>query len=625
MAVLESLELNLSADKARSVVGMVAENWRAALNARQSFDQKVAAYWARYEAVAPVRELPFKQASNLRIPLTQWVIDSVWVRQMRTIYGQKPYLQVWDNNLQQPPESSDLERVIQHLAEVDLHFRSTGGHLLLNSLVEGTGIGKLVRSEQKRTVRDRYGAELLERTITDFQGLGLEVIDLKDFVVANPAEYSIDRQPWLAHRVWLRWDEIARRQRDGVYKFTRDQMTALKNLGKRGRNVGGMALDQTKANLDQTEQVGWGTFDEWEFVESIYRYDWDGDGFEEECLLTVCVDYPDIPARAEAYPFWNGKRNYIAYRPLPRVNRFYGRSLAGIMQPLQDEADAEVNQSLDASTFTILANLTPILSRSMKREWETHKWVLGKPIYVDSPELFRSLADLIKHPIQLSQFQLSQILQMAERAGGVSDPQLGKPAQGSKTAFEIATVQAEGNIRFAEMIEQQQLSNQELGFQVIEHAYQLSLESEEFRQRLFRVVGRDPFENVSMEDIRKRLAVVPTGNTITSNKELEAKKWLGVWQLFKDDPMVQMDLSYRHFLATKVLRALGAEQEAEQIVGTKEGIQKAKQLIAQRAQQVQAAAASGQMPGMGLLPPGGSPGGGPGGPAVTESLPEEMF
>jgi len=83
--------------------------------------------------------------------------------------------------------------------------------------------------------------------------------------------------------------------------------------------------------------------------------------------------------------------------------------------------------------------------------------------------------------------------------------------------------------------------------------------------------------------------------------------------------MVQMDLSYRHFLATKVLRALGAEQEAEQIVGTKEGIEQAKQLIAQRAQQVQQAAASGQMPGMGLLPPGG----GPGGPQTTESMPEE--
>lgn len=607
MALLESLDLNLSAEKSRAVAQMVTTNWRSALYARQSFDTLVAAYWERYEAAPPKRELPFKQASNLRIPLTQWVVDSVWVRQMRTIFGQKPYLQVRDENLRLPPEAIDLERMLQHLTEVDLQLRATGGHLLLNSLVEGTGIAKLVRSEQKRTVRDRFGDSLLERSVTDFEGLGLEVIDLKDFVVANPAQPSIDRQPWLAHRVWLRWEEVIRRQRDGIYRITRDQLGKLKGLGKSRRIAAWMPLDQTKADLDKTEAAGWGTFEEWEIIEAIYRYDTNDDELDEECLFTTCVDYDEAPLRAESFPFWNGKRNYIAYRPLPRVNRFYGRSLAGIMQPLQDEADAEINQSLDASTFTILANLTPILSRSLKREWETHKWVLGKPIYVDAPETFRSLADLIKHPIQLSQFQLSQLLGMAERAGGVSDPQLGKPAAGSKTAFEIATVQAEGNIRFAEMIEQQQLSDQELGFQTIEHAYQLSLESEEFRQRLIRVVGRDPFENVAMEDIRKRMAVVPTGNTITSNKELEAKKWAVIWEIFKDDPMVQMDLSHRHYLALKVLRSVGAEQEAEEIVGSKEEIEQAKLLIQQRAQQLKDAVAQGQVPGMGMIGGGQAP------------------
>ena len=601
MTLVELRDLNLSSERRSSLAKELQDYWRSALNARQSFDNLVAAVWERYECKPPNRTKAFAQASNIRVPLTQWTVDSILIRLMRTVFGQRPTFMVRDVDLHTAPDATNVERMLAHLCEVEIRLRDKMSDLFLNGLVEGTAIAKVTRTGDTRTIRDRVQDELREYAVTDGAGIGVEVIDLKDFVVANPAQPSIDRQPWVAHRVWLRWDDIVRRQRAGIYKITKDQLDKLKDAGKDRRTSEQTSLEQVKATTDKTEESGWGTFKEYEIIEVLAKYDWNGDDLDEECLFTIAVDWLDTPLRAESYPFWNGRRNYVAYRPIPRANRFYGQSAGWRMYPMQDELDAELNMTLDAGTFTILANMTPIISRAMEEQWRRHKWVLGNAIAVDAPENFRTLGELIKHPIQISQFNMDTLHGLAQRAGGVHDQTLGTPAPGSKTAYEIQTVQQEGNIRFSEMIENVQQSNQELSLQIVEHAYQLAVEDPEFQARITAIVGTDPFANVSMDSIRKRIAVVPTGNSVTANKQVEAQKWMALWQLLKDDPFVAQDLSKRHYLLMKVLTAAGAEQDAEEIIGSKAEIDAAKQLIAQKAAELQNAVASGQVPGMTML------------------------
>src|SRR3990167_4623582 len=103
-------------------------------------DTKIAGYWERYEARPPRRTLPFEDASNLRIPLTMWVINGILVRFMRTVFGQKPWLAVSDEDNRNAPDAADLERMTQHLAEVEMGLRSVEWQWFLNALVEGTGV-----------------------------------------------------------------------------------------------------------------------------------------------------------------------------------------------------------------------------------------------------------------------------------------------------------------------------------------------------------------------------------------------------------------------------------------------------------------------------------------------------
>jgi len=556
------------------------------------FDEYTAGLHERYEAKKPSHLPLFKQGSKIRVPLTMWVVDGVWVRTMRTVFGQIPVMRVIDENPMVPPEPLPLEVMLQHLTEQDLQLRMRSGHLFLNAYIEGTGIAKVVRDERKRTVRERrspvgrffLGDELVERDVVDRAGLGLEVIDLKDFLVGNPAIVDINDQPWVGHRVWHRWDAIVRRQRDGIYTLTREELAKFKGAGKIRQQTTDSSLDSVKRDLDRTEESGWADNTEYELWEVFARYDVNGDGLEEEVLLTISPDWNEQPLRSQYAPYWNGCRPYIAYRPKPRSNRFYGRSLAAEIQPLQDEADARINQDLDATTISVLAALTPILPLSAKRAWETHRFKLLEPIYSDVPEQFRTLSQAIGQ-IRQTDPQLDRIFVLAERVSGMSDPQTGRPSEGSKTAFEINTVVQEGNIKFAEYIEQLQLSNTELGYQVIEHAYQLAQESSAFAERIQAIVGKDPFADLSTSTIRRRVAVRPVGNTIVSNKEQEARRVMNAYAFLKDDQFVNADPKRAWRLRAEVLKkSLGFERDYELFIGNEADLDKMQgQQLLQRA------------------------------------------
>jgi len=586
VAVVEALDLNLGAQDARDMTAKLNDAVMRTRLARATMDDRIAGSWARYEIAPPDRKLNYDQEPNLRVPLTKWIVDGVWVRMMRTIWGQQPYLRVVDEDLADPPEALPVQLMLQHLADTDLQLRFRAGHLFLNALVEGTAVGKLIRKIDSRRIRDKTGDLLSESTITDKVGFALDVIDFKDFWVAHPGIVDLNKQPWVAHRVWLTWEEMRARQRDGRFTVTRDQMDKLKPLGKKRLVASPIsALDQAKSVLEKSEDAGWATVDEWEVLEVEGSFDPTNQEQWQECLFNVMVGWNDFPLRAQKYPFWNGTRDYLVYRPKPRANRFYGQSAAGEVQALQDEGDARLNQDLSAKTLAVLAGLTPVLPRSMQREWDRHKWQLLKPIYLDAPEQFRTLAQFTMAVRELDPL-LEKLFQIAERISGMSDPQLGKPVTGSKTAFEIATVQSEGNIKFAEMIEQLQIGNTELGYQVIEHAYQLAMEDPMFAQRIAKVSTTDPFAGITLAELRQRWQVIPVGNTMIANKEANARMWMGVYELFKDDIFVIANPEHSYFLRNRVLQSIGVDREIEKLIGTEAEVKTfADQQLQLRAQQ----------------------------------------
>lgn len=619
----DSLTLKFSKSQATALAQQIATEVRRAQDARRAFDDRVAGYWERFEGSPPRRKPAFPKGANVRVMLTYWTIRSVWVRTMRTVFGQDPFIQVGDENLSLGGDSSLAQEVLQHLCLVDLKLRGVEGHGLLNAFVEGTGILKIGQDiAATRTVRDREDDILVERQIVDRVGLRLDAVDLKDFWVANPAIADLDRQPWVAHRVWLRWDDIVRRQRDGIYEITRKQLDELKPHGITRRAPDGSRIEQVKADLDRTDERGFGP-EEYAVLEVQYRTDVDKDGLEEEGLFALVPSCPEFLLRAQRAPWWNGKRGYFAIRPIPRANRFYGMSLAAVLQGQQDEIDTRVNQNLDANTIAILAALTPILPRHLKAEWEKHVWELAKPLYVDSPETFGTLGSILKALPHVEQVDVQQQLEFSRQTSGVTEPFLAQPAGGRTTAFEISTIQHEGNINFQEMIEQVQETNRELGYQVLEQAYQLAQEQPEFAERLVRVSGgKDPFEGLTMRDLRNRWDLKPYGNTIISNKDLEAKKAMAAFQLFKEDGFVNADLTRARYLRERVLKGIGFNpEEIDKIIGAPEEIEALKQ---HALQQMQMGMQQGMQQGMQMGAQQGMPQGMPQGMFPGGAAPEVM-
>src|SRR3970282_2035810 len=76
---------------------------RLGTSASKGLEQDLQGYWDRYELAPPTRDLPFEGAANYRVPLTKWVIDSIYGRVFAGLAAVRPYFRV------EPTEPGEAE------------------------------------------------------------------------------------------------------------------------------------------------------------------------------------------------------------------------------------------------------------------------------------------------------------------------------------------------------------------------------------------------------------------------------------------------------------------------------------------------------------------------------------
>jgi hypothetical protein len=432
-------------------------------------------YWALYE-VARTRigkDAPWPGAADLTSPIGPEKVDALKARIMRTIFVEPMFLV--DGFGKDAEKAPYVEEFHQWKLKRE-RFARYVGRAVLNGLVEGTGVIEISERAEARKVRERRrvkiqtaqdGGWLLHpkthkpQLTVDDQGRYVDaesgdpwadtIVDrvhrmnggpqyrvpsLKDFFIL-PGHAADESEIFgYVKRVWLRWPDIQRRAKDGVYQ----------NVDALGGDLG--ERDQTPALMRSgtTIPTQQGPTAEKELFEVPVLYDFDGAGLEAWYIATVSIKHRKL-LRLRHDDI--GQSRFQLLTPLPRADSPYGYSLIGhkLITIIEDNT-ATNNMIADRSA---MASSAP-LKRVMGAVWDADVQPFGP----------RSIID-VRDPNEITQMEIadvpasafnrvSQQIASAQRVTGENDIASGVQPEGDPTLGQVNLVAQQSFVRMDEMV-----------------------------------------------------------------------------------------------------------------------------------------------------------------------------
>ena len=240
-----------------------------------------------------------------------------------------------------------------------------------DSLIYGTGLTKAIwsfREGEKPVINPMLfvpPSQSLQTTSSGFVTATIEDmprlvnVDIFDFLFDYTSS-SIPRMDFVIERYELPIDEVVSRLEAGKYAgVTKEDLTAwavgAKELtddtyskDERDRaaySFYGAQGDTTRERVDQLKRVI--LYDYWG------RFDINGDGKDENCLVTAIGPRAQRVVRAIRNPYIDGEKPYVAANYIPVPNDFLGIGLMEWCEQLQREINTRYNMSTDNSNYML--------------------------------------------------------------------------------------------------------------------------------------------------------------------------------------------------------------------------------------------------------------------------------
>lgn len=552
---------------------------------RAELDARLKIYNDLYEGVVPAnKEIPWPGCANINVPITQEMLDALHARLSKAALGVYPIVLVKGEDAAGVEVERKLENYYATLSN-SINLDEVASQATFLALRDGVGIIKVFWDRRTRRVKTRKMKPLLDETgapiidprngsllreesveideVVEYDNVRCTVVELKDFYVLPAHAYDISRHyaKGVAERVWMRRDEIMQRAKGGDF-----DKEAVKRLFSGSSTKRATIEPEHADHMGVSATVDTPGFEEYEMFDVYMNYDLDNDGYEEECVFTVCPDF-NVLVRAEVFPYWHQLRPYVPIIPWPRPRRFYGFSVPQRLEPIQRELNAIHNQRLDAVTLRLSPPMLITRSAVMRGD-AAQAWGPLARIEVNS----REDVDVLTLPdINPSSFSEETILrQYAERVVGLYDLNTPRGTGSRRTRAEIGAIQQEGMVRFDYMMKMIQRSI----VKVFEQIHQLKIQYMPERE-VFEAVGIDGVQKFELtrEEMLANIRFIANGDLPVSDKERNRQDAYFLYQALMGNPLVQGDLRRVHHVTKELIEAwekkapekfIGTEQEAVQ-------------------------------------------------------------
>lgn len=596
-----------------------------------------------YEGVIEETDWPWEGASNLHIPLAALHLNTLHSVICRSMFTVSP---LWFGRSLDPEAREVIpaaEDMLDYKAKSELNTVDAGRQAVLTAGRDSIGWTKtywaeiyehvsdivIVENEVEFTkefpdgesagMTDEEYQETIARVRTEaspenpmeipveldrlvYKGPKTDVVEEADMIRAPVTAQELSDCWAYGHLFYERKADLKRKAKDG--QLWQDQVERL----CKSKNNGSDKDDWRKAK-DDIEGVSDGDSKRsgrlplYEIVVKCDLYD---KGYEEKYICTYSKDADILLGVVK-----HGKTEmYIPWRYLKRPGRMLGISIIGMLENLNAEADASIQQEINSS----MIDSVPVFVGKKGAKADMDEAGLfadffrpGNAAFLENPGDFKAL-EVPKKDNRDSQARRQELMRYAEMLVGPTQMLSGREspidpeAPGNKT---IALIQ-QSNMRIEDYINELRQSFDRLGEihlslyyergpNVIE--YETDRVSEEEAEQF--VKAKRIVKELQRKNLRGNIKLSTHGVTATANPEIEFSKALKWWEILSKEPMVGGDKARRRELLNRLMLA-GRLEGREDLLPPKEEVEAI--MEAEREQAIRQKVLS-ELVAKGLLPP----------------------
>jgi hypothetical protein len=493
-----------------------------------------------YHGILPEKNTPWVGASNLHIPITQIVVDTITSIIANSILGNSPIVTVRpypELGVDVEEAARKLEFFLNYATREEIRgFRQVFTQWVRQAVLYGTAILKVVWSAETRNIKVRDFLEGGKKLITvkTYDAPRLCVVDLENFIIPSFAR-DIQDAPFVAERIFVPLQVLKQREKEGFYSGIDELVTMMyqpSEVERQGADELGVRYPQLIEGVD--------IYDYWG------GYDLDGDGYEEEYHIVMAADQPKI-LRIEEPPYYHGKRPYVRYNFLREPNQFYGIGVGQMIQHLQEEINAIHNQRMD-NVNLIINKVFKYRPNEYFEDPDDIIFAPGSKIPVNEMD---DIMPLVTGDVPVSSYNEEQIVRdYIERLTGVTDFSLGRiPSTARRTPATLGVaVIAEGNKKLQERLILLQESLEEV-LDMVQWLYYQFIPQE----KVFKAPGASVLMTITPEDLRHQYRFDITGADVTTSKEIRFQQSLQMYALLSNNPIVASNPKALAYLTKQLL------------------------------------------------------------------------
>jgi hypothetical protein len=483
------------------------------------------------------KDFPWPGASNLEFPLTAIHSDPVYSDFMATFHASGD--EFWHSAPRRPDRIAHANSLREGLARINrdfLRMRQVNKVAFLYDVILGTAIYK---NHWKHMDVKRRGYNLAtgkQENVLDFVSQpAIEHVPLQHFYIPPDAwdinpDAPVGAAKWVAQKFYMTTGGLKEKTREtlGVEPAwdTKETNRLLSFIESSQQEDD---VDREIRSQDDYEPF---RFRRVELYEVWARYDVDGDGIEEDVVVTIHMPTTAI-VKAIFNPFAHGKRPFHKINYLPGLG-FYGLGIAEISEWSQ----ATLTKLLNALIDNLMVANTRMYSAPRGSEI-----MPGEPIYpgkVWLTEPGESVSELRLGDVYQSLPQaMSAMLQWAEQRTGVSELRQGNiTGLPSRTpASTVLSILREGNKRFDMIVSNMREPFTDMGYELLQNLAQYCPEDEAKWTRYFvNALGEEDAQRFmevlqNPESLAEEFGLQVSATSGQANKELEKQSFVGVLQL----------------------------------------------------------------------------------------------
>lgn len=499
---------------------LVAED-EEATKERAPLDERVIK-WRRQREQEPEKakkSFPWDGASNVATPLAAMATNANYAFLRAAFALRDPF---WTVSSPMNPALGDdataVTEMLRYMSRSPYHLNLAKNleDILYIAASEGNCFVKIPWSIEHWQFKgtDTSGAvQQISRTLHD--GPEMIPIPFEDFMVRARVQ-SLQKAPWIRHRVYLNWHELMQRKANWIYAnvdlIEGGYVDTFGDVKEEDLRRAGFEPKESKL---------------WDMREYHVFWDIDGDGIPEDFILTMNWDtkesvreiYNDLGIR----PFVN-----VPYEVRP--HSLYRMGVGARAERLQDEVDTHRNYRIDGM---VLANLRMVVAKRNAGLSPKEKLYPGKILFMDNPR--EDITTLQFGEIYPSSMEaeygavnyLKQITGLSDYSIGFNDPNVKYP-----TTSGMMYLGQQGSTVRGSIIESVQNAMSEIGqvvlFQCIRNKDRLNLDyfDQVMKPAIDRVLA------MKVEDIPTSFQFLVKTTDINRTEESKRQNLLMLTQLY---------------------------------------------------------------------------------------------